>query len=73
MTRQKQRKVSSCSERLNWSGKLLTNKGQKVAMKEGSPSLFSYPTYQHEWGDCLFVAKVGHIFCLLSLILETNV
>lgn len=49
------------------------NRGQKVSMKEGSPSLFSYPTNQHEWGDCLSVTELGQILCLLSLVLETNV
>lgn len=37
-------------------------------MKEGSPSLFSYPTNQHEWGHCSSAAKLGQnsIFFFLT-------
>lgn len=41
-------------------------------MKKGSPSLFSYPTNQHECGDCASVAKPERIFCLLHPMLEPN-
>lgn len=41
-----------------WSENKKKKKAQKVATK-GPFSLFSYPSNQHEWTDCLSALKLG--------------